>query len=145
MYIYIYIYTYIYILDYLFIAHFLIIQNRIVGDNLDLEQTARIQNHKTPNKTQHWFQIYAVKDRVTCSDFLPTTEVHTALLNDLTFLLPRIIVQYLPAYECFTNSVTWHINQKHADDMKKKSEVVNMWYISYISIIWFIARRSLKR
>ena len=79
------------------------------------------------------------------SDFLPTTEVHTALLNDLTFLLPRIIVQYLPAYECFTNSVTWHINHKHTDDMKKKSEVVNMWYISYISIIWFIARWSLKR
>ena len=29
-------------------------------------------------------------------------------------------------YECFTNSVTWHINHKHADDMKKKSEVVHM-------------------
>ena len=91
--------------------------------------------------------MYAVKDRVSCnelpsggpqksladlrmSDFLPTAEVHSALLNDLTLLLPRIIVQYLPAYKSFTNSVTWHISHKHADEMKKKSEVVRMLYIS---------------
>jgi hypothetical protein len=58
------------------------------------------------------------------NEFLPTAEVHSALLNDLILLIPRIIVQYLPAYESFTNAVTWHISHNHSDEMKKKSEVV---------------------
>ena len=116
---------------------------RIVGDNIDLEQKARIQSHKKPNKSLHWFQIYAVKDRVSCDlpeespqksledlqmkEFLPTREVHDALVEDLVILIPRILVQYLPVYEQFKNAVQFNILHKHSHEMNKQSEVV--WYI----------------
>jgi len=90
---------------------------RIVGDNIDLERTARIQAHKTTNKSLHCFQVYGVKDRVSFKnllsdqsqksladlkkkEFLPTAHVHSSVINDLTGLIPRIIIiQYLPAQD----------------------------------------------
>ena len=114
---------------------------RIVGDNIDLEQTARIQGQKKTNKSLHWFQIYAVKDRVDCNEslsdqpqrsladlemneFLPTTDVHSALINDLSILIPRTLIQYLPAYKPFAKVVKFHIPHAHSTEMAKKSEVV---------------------
>ena len=111
-----------------------------------MEQTARIQSHKTANKSLHWFQIYAVKDRVTCDDslsegpqksladlqmkeFQPTADVHSCLINDLTLLIPRIVIQYLPAYQPFIKAVKFHIPHAHSTEMANKSEVVceNLW------------------
>ena len=108
---------------------------------MDLEQAARIQSHKTTNKSLHWFQIYAVKDRVACDpslsegpqkslddlqlqEFLPTAEVQARLIDDFTLLVPRIIVQYLPAYQLFRKGVFFHIPHVHSAEMIKKSEVV---------------------
>ena len=95
---------------FIIVAHFI---KRIVVDNIDLEQKARIQNKKKTNKSLHWFQMYAVKDRVMCdlsdvspqkpledlqmNEFLSTPEVHAGLIHYLTFLIPRILVQYLSA------------------------------------------------
>ena len=76
---------------------------------MDLEQAARIQSKITTNKSLHWFQIYAVKDRVACSQslsdkpqkslsdvqmsqFLPTADVHSQLIDHCTVLIQRIIV-----------------------------------------------------
>ena len=122
---------------------------RIVGDNVDLEQAARIQSKRTTNKSLHWFQIYAVKDRVACSqslsdkpqkslsdlhmkDFLPTAEVHSQLIEDFAVLIQRIVVQYLPAYHMFAKAVTYHIPHGHTAEMEEKSEVVGYNVISKI-------------
>lgn len=119
----------------------LFLLTRIVGDNVDLEQRARIQSHKTTNKSLHWFQIYAVKDRVTSDkslsdhpqksladlqmrEFLPTQDVHSSLLNDFTIIIPRILIQYLPAYKPFMKAVNFHIPHAHSAEMLQKSEVV---------------------
>ena len=111
-----------------------------MGDNIDLEQRARIQSHQKPNKSLHWLEIYALKDRVTCvlsdenpqkrlkdlqmKEFLPTPDVHALLIKDLTFLIPRMLVQCLPAYEAFKNIVIYHIPHKHSAEMDSQSHVV---------------------
>ena len=107
-----------------------------------MEQAARIQNNRTSNKSLHWFQVYAVKDRVVCGnslsdgpqkslsnlhmkEFLPTAEVHANLINDFTFFIKRILIQYLPVYhDIFSKAVTYHIPHTHMAEMAKKSEVV---------------------
>jgi hypothetical protein len=58
------------------------------------------------------------------NEFLPTPEVHAGLIHDLTFLIPRILVQYLPAYKSFKSAVKYHIPHSHSNEMNSKSEVV---------------------
>ena len=114
---------------------------RIVGDNVDLEQTVRIHSHKTTKKSLHWFQIYAVKDKVPCNESLsdhpqrtlvdlemkeslPTADVHSFLIYNLVLLIPRIVIQYLPAYQPFEKAVKFHISHAYSAEMAKKFEVV---------------------
>lgn len=128
-----------------------------MGDNVDLEQTSRIQSHKKTNKSLHWFQLYAVKDRVTCDqslsdqpqkslanlqmkEFLPTRNVHNLLLNDFIILISRVVVQYLPAYKQFLKAVNYHIPHAHSAEMAKKSEVV-----CEIQLISWLNKNMFKR
>ena len=57
-------------------------------------------------------------------EFLPTAEVHSAMINDLTFLIPGIIINYLAAYQQFGKSISFHIPHAHAAKITKISEVV---------------------
>jgi hypothetical protein len=57
-------------------------------------------------------------------EFLPTPEVHDALVQDITMLIPRILVKYLPAYQAFKNTVKYNIPHKHSAEMCTKSQVV---------------------
>ena len=90
--------------------------------------------------------MYAVKDRVpsvqkACNqaqksgpqqslddlemkEFLPTQEVQDKFAEDLKYIIPRIIVEYLPAYEPLSNDVVRHIPHDHSAEMATKSEVV---------------------
>ena len=87
--------------------------NRIVGDNWDLEVKARCQTKSQTNKSLHYFHAYAVKDRVISKgldntrpqksidevemqEILPTAEVQESIISDLSKLIPRVIVAFLP-------------------------------------------------
>ena len=92
--------------------------------------------------------MYAVKDRVMCdlsdvspqkpledlqmNEFLSTPEVHAGLIHDLTFPIPRILVQYLPAYEPFKSTVIYHSPHKYSTEMHTKSEVVRIVIILFL-------------
>ncbi len=57
-------------------------------------------------------------------EFLPTSQVHVALIHDLAFLIPRILVQYLPPYEQFKTAVKWNVPHNHSAEMITQSQVV---------------------
>ena len=59
-------------------------------------------------------------------DFLPTSAVQEAFVDDLTDIIPRILVAYLKAYVPLHKGVTNHIIHPHSEEMKRKSEWVIM-------------------
>ena len=128
---------------------------------MDLELSARIQSHKNPNKSIHWFHEYSVKDRVSADqsmldmpqkslddlemkEFIPTPEVHEEFIADFKFLIPRVIVDYLPAYKPFSSAVPRAIPHAHSDKMAKKSEVVSRLKARYSGYMYLYCIDSLS-
>ena len=116
--------------------------NRIVGDNWDLEVKARCQTKSQTNKSLHYFHAYAVKDRVISKgldntrpqksidevemqEILPTAEVQESIISDLSKLIPRVIVAFLPPYKSFRKAIQYHLPHPHSQEMEGKSEVVS--------------------
>ena len=115
---------------------------RIVGDNWDLEVKARCQTKSQTNKSLHYFHAYAVKDRVTSKELdnsrpqksiddlemqeiLPTAHVQEAIISDLAYIIPRVLVQHLLPYKAFRKAVLYHIPHPYSKEMAEKSEVVS--------------------
>ena len=113
-----------------------------MGDNWDLEVKARCQTKSQTNKSLHYFHAYAVKDRVISKglantrpqksidevemqEILPTAEVQESIISDLSKLIPRVIVAYLPPYKSFRKAVQYHLPHQHSQEMAGKSEVVS--------------------
>jgi hypothetical protein len=115
---------------------------RVVGDNWDIEVKSRSQTITKTNKSLHYFHMYAVADRVyypenvsrskpqrsikslSMDEFLPTSVVQEAFVEDLSNIIPRILVNYLKSYTPLWKSVTKHIVHPHNEEMKKQSEWV---------------------
>ncbi|KAJ7331119.1 hypothetical protein OS493_020821 [Desmophyllum pertusum] len=110
---------------------------RIVGDNWDLEVKARCQTKSQTNKSMHYFHAYAVKDRVVpkgldstgpqksideieMQEILPTPEVQEAIISDLAYIIPRVLVKYLTPYKAFSKAVMYHIPHAHSKEMAEK-------------------------
>ncbi|CAB3979299.1 PREDICTED: uncharacterized protein LOC107327384 [Paramuricea clavata] len=113
---------------------------RIVGDNWDLNVKARCQTKGKTNQSLHYFNEYAIKDRVLVphqqntgpklkleslemSHLLPTEAVQDNIIWSLTKIIPRGIVKYLKAYKEFHNFVVYHIEHPYSHETKQKSEV----------------------
>lgn len=113
-----------------------------MGDNWDLEVKSRCQTKLQTNKSLHYFHAYAVKDRVISKglantqpqksidevemqEILPTAEVQESIISDLSKLIPRVIVVYLPPYKSFRKAVQYHLPHPYSQEMAGKSEVVS--------------------
>ena len=57
--------------------------------------------------------------------FLPTPEVQEEFISDLRSLIPRVLIDYLPAYKFLSNIVVHHIPHAHSMQMDKASKVVS--------------------
>ncbi len=57
-------------------------------------------------------------------EFLPTIAVQELFVEDLTNIIPRILVTYLKADMPLRKAITNHIIHPHSDEMKRKSEWV---------------------
>lgn len=96
---------------------------KVVGDNAIKPRHMR-EDRQT--KSIHYFQIYAVKDRVDLSnrsdeprssgknsplsELLPSTQDKRALLANLTTIITRLLAEYMPVIkENFGDTVTQHI------------------------------------
>ena len=57
-------------------------------------------------------------------EVLPTPEVREQFVSDLVYIIPRMLVRYLPVYKAFKIAVVHHIPHEHTQEMSKKSEYV---------------------
>ena len=69
-------------------------------------------------------------------EFLPTPVVQEAFVEDLTDVIPRILVTYLKAYMPMSRAVTYHITHPHSDEMNSKSE----WVIICLIVQYFFCK-----
>lgn len=107
-----------------------------------MEVKARYQSKKCNNKSLHYFNSYAVKDRVAAKglstlrphklidelqmdEFLPTATVQEDIIADLAHIVPRVIVHHLKPYKEFKMAVVYHIPHEHTNEMSRKSEIVS--------------------
>ena len=118
---------------------------KLVGDNLDKTVKPRYMRSDRQTQSLHYFQSYAVKDRVNSSglsDNLPVSSWHTpdelcrTLLpskNDSMSIhanfeihAARLLVKNLPAMKlAFDDLVDWHIDHQYTQEMCQRSEVVS--------------------
>ena len=92
----------------------------------------------------HYFHLYAVKNRVSCSNLadtprsitptaedviskvLPSSEDDTIIHDEFAILVARIMYKYMTFFQSsYADVINWHIEHKFSQQMSHKSEVVN--------------------
>ena len=115
---------------------------RIVGDNID--KTVKPRNMRLDNQARslHYFNSYAVKDRVNllhlspaCTivnskdinieKLLPTQEDIQNIKDNICILVSRMLVAHIPALKRFATAVCKHIPHRYATEMANTSTVVS--------------------
>ena len=115
---------------------------QIIGDNVDMHIKTKHQSTSSPNKSIHWFHMYAVKDRVVApnlldekpigpaeklqpGEFLPSAKDNQDLLHDFIPLFARVVVDEIPAFKkAFKDVVVRHIPHEYSEIVAQKSEQV---------------------
>ena len=116
----------------------------IVGDNLDMNVHRRHTRIKQQTRSLHYFQTYAVKDRVNLSHLtddkpqsiplvedavkklIPTSNETDSLRDDFIILLAQFLCDYLTYFkDNFKDVVNYHILHIHSMGISHKSEVVS--------------------
>jgi len=122
---------------------------QIIGDNVDLHQRTPHQSMKRKDKDHHWFQMYAVRDRVTGRDlpnnapiadvtkvplqtFLPSVEECNHIREEFGVLIARVIVEKLEYFSPLKPVVPEHMKHKYTDLMRLKSDMVGT--VCYLTI-----------
>ena len=114
----------------------------LVGDNIDKRVNPREMRVDRQVQSLHYFHTYAARSRcesthledskpigeiskLPLSAFLPTADECMAIRNNYVILVSRIIVDHLPAFSAFKQSVPQHVPHKYSDAMSRKSEMVS--------------------
>ena len=109
---------------------------KLVGDNLD-----KTIKPRDMSQSLHYFNIYAVLDRVdfrslSCdtsiidvakvdtNNLLPSAADMEAMITNFSVLISRLLVNHIPALCEFSASVPAHIDHKYSREMSAKSHVV---------------------
>ena len=110
---------------------------KLVGDNVDKNVKPSDVRVDSQTKSLHYFQTYAVRDRIDLTSYDDTPVIDeskvdsTRLLpsesdhNKLTFLVARVLKQYMPFFEKFGAGLEKHIRHKFYEETGQKSEVVS--------------------
>ncbi len=115
---------------------------KIVGDNIDKHVKPREMRHDVQAQSLHYFNSYAVKDRLPTaqledksslpdfssfdpSKLMPSTADDKLIQKNFTILISRILKKNLPFFEKFATGVPKHIKHKFYKELSKKSEVVS--------------------
>ena len=136
---------------------------KVVGDNVDKTIKPRHMREDRQTKSVHYFQIYAVKDRVNLSgsseepqtpgknpplgEILPSLEDNQALTTNLTTIVTRILADHIPFIkDNLGDTVTQHIPHPYSSERARKSDVVGMHalssllYDSFILLVFIYCR-----
>ena len=123
---------------------------KIVGDNLDKHVTPHFIRISRQSQSLHYFNSFTVKNRVdltsfssfkpiininvNTADILPSSEVHSQVLGNITILVARILVDNMAVFKLyFDDGVVRHIHHKYTNEMSNKSEVVRLILIKFRS------------
>ena len=115
---------------------------KIVGDNIDKHVKPREMRHDVQAQSLHYFNSYAVKDRLPTaqledksslpdfssfdpSKLMPSTADDKLIQKNFTILISRVLKKNFPFFEKFATSVPKHIKHKFYKELSKKSEVVS--------------------
>ena len=115
---------------------------KVVGDNIDKNVRPRHMRLDKGTQSLHYFNAYAIMDRVDCSSkeiphhqppatcdplaILPTEDDYLELFSNFVTMLQRILVTHIPAFGSLRDTVTWHVEHEYSNEMKRKSFVVSL-------------------
>ena len=117
---------------------------KIVGDNLDSMVKPRYMHKDNQNKSLHFFNSIAVKDRIDFSSLsdevisdplpphmakdvlLPSKGDDAAIYENFTFLMKKIVIDHLDFFaKTFTDIRKHHIKHRYSNEMAQKSHIVS--------------------
>ena len=117
---------------------------KIVGDNLDKSVKPRHMRSDQQTPSLHYFQSYAVRDRVnlshlsdepqpvrTCTqvqlkEILPSSSDHKTLFENFDIIVARVLVEHMPFFkENFGDISVKHIPHEYSEEMSQLSTVVS--------------------
>lgn len=113
-----------------------------MGDNIDLNISARIQTKEHCNRSLHWTHQFAVVDRASGPsletfkkqkslkdlqyiELLPDPAVQENFICQWAVLVSRVVTKYLPPFKVLRKNVIFHIPHKYSTEMTTKSETVS--------------------
>ena len=122
---------------------------KIVGDNIDKHVKPREMRHDVQAQSLHYFNSYAVKDRLPTtqledkpslpdfssfdlSELMPSTEDDRLIQKNFTVLISRVLKKNFQFFEKFATGVPKHIKHKYYKEFSKKSEVVSKTHINFL-------------
>lgn len=132
---------------------------KIVGDNIDKYVKPREMREDVQASMLHYFNLYAVRDRVDASTLedapslpdpsridldklFPSPEEHKAIHKNFQHLVARVLKKHMPFFKKFGSGLERHLKHKYYKEMSMKSEVVSghicaslILYTNYILLI----------
>ena len=116
---------------------------KLTGDNLDKNVKPTEYRVDSQTKSLHYFQTYAVRDRIDLSSFddtppvldessinikrlLPSESNYKKLTKNFTHHVVRILKEYMPFFSSFGSDLERHIRHQFYEEMSQKSEVVSI-------------------
>ena len=116
---------------------------KLVGDNIDKNSTPTEIRVDSQTKPFHYFNSYAVRDRIDLSAYndcpslpdpdliqldtlLPSNDDHLALIVNFCHLIARVLMSYTPFFSKLGDGLERHIKHEYYSEMSPKSEVVSI-------------------
>ena len=107
---------------------------------------------KRKDINHHWFQMYAVRDRVTGKDlpndapisdvakiplhtFLPSVEDCNHIRSEFEVLIARVISEKMEYFHPLKPVVPQYMKHEYSDSMRLKSEMVSTVCLCYIQVL----------
>lgn len=115
---------------------------KLTGDNLDKNVKPMEYRVDSQTKSLHYFQTYAVRDRIDLTSYddtppvldessistkslLPSESDYKQLTKNFTHHVARILKEYMPFFSSFGSGLERHIRHQYYEEMSQKSEIVS--------------------
>ena len=115
---------------------------KLTGDNLDKNVKPTDYRVDSQTKSLHYFQTYAVRDRIDLSSYddtppvvdesnintktlLPSESDYEQLTRNFSHHAARVLKEYMPFFSSFGSGLERHIRHCYYEEMLQKSEVVS--------------------